>query len=269
MNPFLAVGNILVLAAFGCGGASVVFPDARPALLITAVSLVIPGLIMRTVGAKLGRLVGVHPGFVDGGEHGTAVITGIGETGVTINNDPVVAYDLDVTIGARRFTTSLKQRTPRILIGAVLPGSVVSVAADPSDPEQVAIDWATMPAKGPVPGAGLEDVSEKVGEPVASITSAAETLRTGRKGTARITSARDAGDISDLGVVAEDGPDPDDRMYIFEMEVKLPGRDRYPVRIGHRVPERLFGKVGPGMTVPVGVSRDDDQDVAIDWSAVT
>ena len=269
MNPFLAVGNVIVLAAFACAAGAVVFPGARGALLVTAVSLVIPGLIMRGVGAKLGKLVGVHPGFVEGGEHGTAVITAIGDTGVTINNDPVVAYDLDVTIGARKFATSLKQRTPRVALGGVLSGATVSVVADPSDDSQVAIDWTVAPSSGPVPGLGMEGVSAKLGEPVTSVTSAAETLRTGRKGTAVVKSAKDAGDISDIGVIGDDDAHPDDRLYIFELEVKLPGRSPYPVRIGHRVPERLFGHVGPGMTVPVAVDRDHDDEVAIDWSTIT
>ncbi|OFW66598.1 MAG: hypothetical protein A2Z12_08150 [Actinobacteria bacterium RBG_16_68_21] len=269
MNPFLAVGNVLVLAAFACAAAGVAIPGARAPLLLTAASLALPGLIMRTVGVKLGKLVGVHPSFVDAGLHGTAVITGIGDTGVTINNDPVVAFDLDVTIGDRRFSATLKQRTPRVIMGAVLPGSVVSVVADPEDASQVAIDWTQAPASGPRPGPGLEGVSAKVGEPVTGIESATDLLRTGRKGTAEVKSAKDAGDISELGVVAPDDSHPDDRLYILELEVKLPGRSPYPVRIGHRLPERLYGRVGPGMIIPVAVDRDDDQSVAIDWTTVT
>jgi len=269
MNPFLIVGNLLILGACGCGAAGVLASGARGPLLVTALSLAIPGVIMRTVGARLGKLVGIHPGFVETGEHGTAVITGLGDTGVTINNDPVVAFDLDVTIGDRRFSATTKQRTPRVIMGSIVPGAVLSVVADPSDDTQVAIDWTRAPSAEVAPGPGLEGVSAKVGEPVTAIGSAAELLRTGRKGTAEVKSAKDAGDISDLGVVTEDDAHPDDRLYIFELAVKLPGRSPYPVRIGHRVPERLYGKIGPGMIVPVAVDRDDDDSVAIDWSTIT
>ncbi|HEX9977644.1 MAG TPA: hypothetical protein VGB41_03350 [Acidimicrobiia bacterium] len=269
MNPLLTVGNGLVLAAFACGAAAVVFPGGRFALLITALPLVLTGLAMRGVGARIGRLVGLLPKFIQNGERGTAVITGLGDTGVTINNDPVVAYELDVTIGTRKFSTTLKQRTPRVILGAITHGAVVNVAADPADPEQVAIDWTQPPATGPTPGPGLEAVSEKVGEPVAAIGSAADLLRTGRKGTAEVKSAKDAGDVTDLGVVPDDDAHPDDRLYVLELEVKLPGRSPFPVRIGHRVPERLYGHVGPGMIVPVAVDRDDDQSVAIDWTDIT
>ena len=81
--------------------------------------------------------------------------------------------------------------------------------------------------------------------------------------------AKAAGDISELGVAPPDDAHPDDRLYILELEVKLPGRSPYPVRIGHRLPERLYGRVGPGMIIPVAVDRDDDQSVAIDWTTVT
>ena len=268
MNILLTVGNSLVLAAFACTAAGVALPDARFPLLVTAFSLAVPGVILRRVGTRLGRLVGIHPSFVDQGEHGTAVITAIGDTGVTINNDPVVSFELDVTIGERTFTTTLKQRTPRVILGAVLPGTVVAVVADPEDATQVAIDWTRAPTQGPQPGPGLEGVSAKVGEPVTGIGSAAEVLRTGRQGTAEVKSAKDAGDISDLGVVTVDNAHPDDHLYIFELDVKLPGRSPYRVRIGHRLPERLYGHVGPGMIVPVAVDRDDDQSVAIDWTTV-
>jgi len=141
----------------------------------------------------------------------------------------------------------------------------------------VAIDWTVAPQGGAggvsrsaaTPGPGMEVLSERMGEPVTGVSSAAETLRTGRKGTAVVKAAKDSGDISDLGVVDESDPGRDDRVYVFELEVKLPGRSPYVARVGHRVPERLFGRIGPGMRLEVAVDRDDDQGVAIDWSTVT
>jgi hypothetical protein len=60
----------------------------------------------------------------------------------------------------------------------------------------------------------------------------------------------------------------DDRVFVIQLEVKLPGRDPYAATIGHRVPERLVGKVGPRTAVDVAVGRGDDQEVAIDWDSV-
>jgi len=56
---------------------------------------------------------------------------------------------------------------------------------------------------------------------------------------------------------------------MIQLEVKLPGRDPYNATIGHRVPERLVGKVGPRTAVDVAVGRGDDQEVAIDWDALS
>lgn len=271
MNPLGVIGNLLFLAAVGCGVAAVwVDGEARGALIVTAVSLLIPALIMRGIGRRLGRLLGVQPDFMATGKRGTATITSIGDTGVTINNDPVLAFGLALDVTGSPATAEIRQRTPRFVVGAVLPGSRVQVVADPNDPSVVAIDWAEAPQAGPGVtggvGPGMERISENMGEAVAGVGSAAELLRKGRRGTAVIKSATDSGDISDLGLVDSSDPGRDDRIYIFDLEVKLPGRSPYRARVGHRVPERLYGKVAPGMEVVVAVDRDNDQEVAIDWT---
>jgi hypothetical protein len=277
MNIFGAIGNLLLLGALGCGGAAVfVGGEARAALIITGISLLIPAVIMRGVGRRVGNLTGIQPDFIATGTRGTATVTGVGETGVTINNDPVLAFGLDLNVPGSPATTEIRQRMPRFLMGAVIPGAEVEVVADREDPSRVAIDWTVTPrpgagtasARAASPGPGMERISENMGEPVTGVSSAAETLRKGRRGTAVIQSAKDSGDISDLGVVDPTDPGRDDRIYVLELEVKLPGRSPYVARVGHRVPERLFGRIGPGMTLEVAVDRDDDQGVAIDWEKV-
>ena len=274
MNAFAMVGNLLILGALGCGAFAVfVGGDARGALAITAVSLIIPGLVFRGVGRRLGTMLGIQPDFIAGGTRGTATITSIADTGVTINNDPVLAFGLEVDIPGSPRTIELKQRMPRFLLGAAIPGSKVEVVAHPEDPAKVAIDWSMPPQPGAgaapaVPGPGMEKISERMGQPIAGVESAADLLRRGRRGTAVIKSAGDSGDISDLGIVDSSDAGRDDRIYILDLEVKLPGRTPYSARVGHRVPERLFGRIGPGMEIEVAVDRDDDQDVAIDWEAI-
>ena len=277
MNIFGMVGNLLLLGALGCGGAAVfVGGEGRWTLVVTGISLLIPALIMRGVGKKVGSITGIQPGYIENGTRGTATVTSVGDTGVTINNDPVLAFGLDLQVPGSPATVEIRQRMPRFLLGAVLPGAQVEVVADPDDPARVAIDWTVAPQPGAgatpaaaaAPGPGMEAISERMGEAVTGVSSAAETLRKGRRGTAIVRSATDSGDISELGVVDETDPGRDDRIYVFELEVKLPGRSPYDARVGHRVPERLFGRIGPGMRLDVAVDRDDDQGVAIDWSKV-
>jgi hypothetical protein len=275
MNPLGLIGSVLLLGAVGCGVAAIwVGGEGRATLILVAVSLLIPALTLRGIGKRLGRMLGVQPDFMATGKRGTATITSIGDTGVTINNDPVLVFGLDLDVTGSPATAEIRQRTPRFVVGAVLPGSTVQVVADPDDPTVVAIDWTQAPQPGAgvagagAVGPGMEAISAEMGEPVAGVGSAAELLRKGRRGTAVIRSATDSGDISDLGLVDSADPGRDDRIYIFDLEVKLPGRSPYEARIGHRVPERLYGKVAPGMEIVVAVDRDDDQEVAIDWTGV-
>ncbi|MEX0826653.1 MAG: hypothetical protein WD184_07905 [Acidimicrobiia bacterium] len=273
MNPLGLVGSLLLLGAVGCGVAAIwVDGEGRSALIITAFSLLLPALIMRGLGRRLGKMLGVQPDFMASGQRGTATITSVGDTGVTINNDPVLIFGLDVDVPGSPATAEIRQRTPRFVVGAVIPGSTVQVVADPKDPSVVAIDWtqAPQPGAGVVGGVGpgMDEISEQMGEPVAGVGSAAELLRKGRRGTAVIRSATDSGDISDLGLVDSTDAGRDDRIYVFDLEVKLPGRSPYQARVGHRVPERLYGKVAPGMEIEVAVDRDNDQEVAIDWSDI-
>lgn len=273
MNPLGLVGNLLLLGAVGCGVAAVwVDGEGRSALIITAVSLLIPALLMRGIGRRLGGMLGVQPDFMETGQRGTATLTSVGDTGVTINNDPVLIFGLALDVPGSPATAEIRQRMPRFLAGMALPGTTVQVAADPKDPSVVAIDWTQPPQPGAGVaggvGQGMEEISAHMGEPVAGVGSAAELLRKGRRGTAVIRSATDSGDISDLGLVDTADPGRDDRIFVFELDVKLPGRSPYPARIGHRVPERLYGKVAPGMEIEVAVDRDNDQEVAIDWTGV-
>lgn len=273
MNVLGSVGNLLLLGAVGCGVAAVwAQGDARGALVVTAISLLIPALVMRSIGRRLGKMIGIQPNFLATGTRGSAVVTSVGDTGVTINNDPVLAFGLDLELPGSPAAIEIRQRMPRFLLGAVLPGATVQVVADPDDPATVAIDWTAAPQAGAatasqaVAGEGMEEISDRMGEPVSGVSSAAELLRKGRRGKAVIRSATDSGDISDLGIVDSSDPGRDDRIYILEVEVKLPGRSPYRARIGHRVPERLYGKVAPGMEIDVAVDRDNDQEVAIDWT---
>jgi len=71
-----------------------------------------------------------------------------------------------------------------------------------------------------------------------------------------------------LGLVEVGAPGDDDRLFIIGLEMKQAGLAPYEVRVAHRVPERLLGRVGPRTRVDVAVDRDDDHAVAIDWESV-
>ncbi|HEX5631468.1 MAG TPA: DUF3592 domain-containing protein [Acidimicrobiia bacterium] len=261
------IGRLLLYASGACVlGAVLVGGDGRMAFITTGMALGIAGLVFFMIGRQMGGLSGLTQEMRTRGRPGTAKVVGIGDTGVTVNNDPVAKFTLDVTVGdAIPYRVEIRQLVSRVAIGSFQPGATIPVLVDPDDPQQVAIDFsADMPASSALPpmAASLSLEGAKVG-------SAAELLATGKQGNAVITAMQDMGDISDLGLQESSAPGADDRVFLIQLEVKLPGRDPYTATIGHRVPEHLVGKVGPRTEVVVAVGRGDDQEVAIDWEAVS
>ncbi|MEV0971482.1 hypothetical protein [Microtetraspora glauca] len=77
-----------------------------------------------------------------------ALITAMRDTGTMVNDQVVVAFDLQVQpTGGRPYPVNHRQILPRLLMGAVLPGRVVQIWADPADPQRLAIDWSALPAQ--------------------------------------------------------------------------------------------------------------------------
>jgi hypothetical protein len=77
-----------------------------------------------------------------------ALITSMRDTGTTVNDQVVVAFDLQVQpAGGPPYAVSHRQILPRLLMGAVLPGKLVQVWSDPVDTQRLAIDWSALPVQ--------------------------------------------------------------------------------------------------------------------------
>ena len=262
LNAFSGLGRLFIAVAMACLGAAFVFAGEIGAVLLTiALSLGITGFAFTVIGRRLGRVSSFDRNLVATGVRGRATVTSIRDTGVVVNGSPVVELELDVDVPSHApYPITIRQRVPRVMTVALGPGRAVGVVVDPSDPSHMAIDWE---AQQPI-----EQQAETETPPAGGVRDIDELLRTGRHATAIITSMEDAGDMSELGLVEVDAPGQDDRLFIIGLEVKQAGMSPYEVRVGHRVPERLLGRVGPRTTVAVAVDRDDDHAVAIDWSSV-
>ena len=97
--------------------------------------------------------------------------------------------------------------------------------------------------------------------------SADRLLATGTHGTAVVTSCQPLG----KRVREIDSSAPADRLndpvWLFTLEVKLPGQDPFPALFGHRVPAAKAAEIGPGTKLAVAVDETNkNQDVAIDWN---
>lgn len=268
-------GVIMVVVAL------VVGVDDLGAMIPPGIFMVIFGAIFMRTGARLGRVV-MTGSSLDDGVDGLATVLEMSETGMTVNEQPVFGYKLAIESNAvPAFETLVKQVTPRMLAGAVLPGSRLGVKIDPESRE-VAIDWSVPPelaGRGPVPTqpgdpgglpmAAAEAVTGAGFTASGNVVSAEELLEKGRRGRATLRSVTDIGEIGDLGLDEGDLELADDRLYVITMDVKLPGREPYEVQTGQRVPDHLIGKVAPGMEVDVAVDRNDEtRSVAIDWTSL-
>jgi hypothetical protein len=74
------------------------------------------------------------------GRPGTARITAMRDTGITINEDPTVEFDLAVSIdGGAPYNVIHRQAISRLTIAHFQPGATVPVKVDPADPQSLMI----------------------------------------------------------------------------------------------------------------------------------
>ena len=74
------------------------------------------------------------------GRQGTATVTGIRDTGLTVNENPQVELDLQVSVdGGAPYAVTHRQVVSRVAIPAFQPGATVPVRVDPADPHTLLI----------------------------------------------------------------------------------------------------------------------------------
>jgi len=265
LNAFGAIGRLLVFVALLCAVIGVtVSGEARVALLITALSMLIPGAVFVLTGQRLGRVSGLDRSLRESGVVGVGSIAAIRETGVVINGSPVLELEVDIDSPVHApYRTEIRQRAPRWQSSGLAPGSRIGVVVDPADPHHLAVDWDATPEPEPA----VATPSPRPDESADAVGDLARVLRTGRRARAVVISMRDVGDMSELGLVQVGSEGDDDRLFVVDMEVQQPGLAPYEVRVVHPVPERLAGRIGPRAELRVAVDRDDDQVVAIDWES--
>ena len=74
------------------------------------------------------------------GRQGSATVTALRDTGVTINDNPQVELDLDVAVeGMPVYPVTHRQVISRLAIAGFQPGATVPVRVDPQDPRTLII----------------------------------------------------------------------------------------------------------------------------------
>jgi hypothetical protein len=78
--------------------------------------------------------------LMDLGRIGQAVITGVRETGATVNQNPIVEFDLRVALeGHPPYAVTHRQVVSRLVVGNFAPGATVPVRVDPDNAGEVMI----------------------------------------------------------------------------------------------------------------------------------
>ena len=178
---------------------------------------------------------------------GSAQVISAGQTGISVNDQPMLALELEVSLPDRpKYRVTKKMVVPMLMMMRLGSGTPLAVKVSPTDPNDLIVKWDV-----PIT-TGSDDPA------VRGFASAAELLRTGIRTTATV-----AGTF-DVGMTTPDG----DPIEGFVLDVAPPdGRPPYQVRVGHRVPRTLRAKPTVGARLDVAIDPTEPGSVAIDWVA--
>jgi hypothetical protein len=193
------------------------------------------------------------------GAPGTARVLRMFETGITINDDPMVQLEMEVTPqrGPAYIATSktVVSRLNPMMYG---PGIVVAVKIDQQDPQLVVVDPAATAsgfAGGMSQGAGMNaDTDEKRNAAMSELIMAAEKTRaevlsTGKDAVGTILSSWSLDvNVNNMATAME-----------FLVEVDLPGKPAFKVEIKGIVANDNMGKYAIGTRVKLKYDPADPQ----------
>jgi hypothetical protein len=121
-------------------------------LIGTAVILLLVGIVLRVAAGKKRRIE-------QSGTPGEAKIISVGQTGMLINNNPVIEFDFEVTLpGVAPYRTKTRSTVPIIALPRVMPGATVPIKAGPSDQSKIVVDWSRLSSSTPAAAPGAATV---------------------------------------------------------------------------------------------------------------
>jgi hypothetical protein len=251
---------------------------------LTAAILGGTGLILIFFGLRSRRSAAEADRLVRTGLSGSAQVTSLSQTGMSMNDQPQIDMELLVTVpGKAPYTARRKEFVPLILLGRLGSGMPLPVKVDPADLQRVIIDWqasGTAPiaaSAGAAPAGQTETLAQVQAALAASGMPAAapyqtadqgnytvDQLRavvraTGIAGTATIDKVADTGEV--VG---------DERLFTMQVTVHLPGQpDAQHEPAAAMVPLAAADKVRVGLQVPVKVARDNPNVVLFEWEKLS
>jgi hypothetical protein len=291
----IITGVILLVVGGGMALTLGSLPFAGGGMLFTGGILAVVGIGLIVAGIIVGRNAGQVDQLLATGVPASAQIVGMTQTGMYLNEQPLIELNLLVTIpGQTPFAAKHKSFVPLMLLGRLSSGQPLSVRVDPADYSRIAIDWQNtgafgapmgMPAGAPPlasggSGYGMtpagnpdESLSQVQAALAASGASAAapfanaaqgnysvEQLRaylrqSGIEAQARIEKLTDTGQI--VG---------DERLYTMQTTLMMPGKPpKLQTESAAMVPLTAMHKVHVGATIPVRVAAENENLMMFEW----
>jgi hypothetical protein len=269
----------LVLAAAFVVGAFVV-PVAAGGFYLTAIILGITGVVLVMVGIKAKGRYAEAERLKSTGLDGAGAITGLEQTGVTMNDQPQVKISMMVTVAGREpYPVMVKEYVPMMLLGRLTNGMPLALKVDSANPQNVVIDWQSagpsMPAgfagaagaaaagQGVIVGKDVPATPELVAQATAAgmlpTESDMEYKRTrlrqfGKPGTAIVQAAQDTGQR--LG---------ENQIWVIDLAITVDGVTKDIPAAAAAVEAKDVPNVKVGMVVPIRVDQTNSDEFTLLW----
>lgn len=141
--------------------------EAAPILAITFLPI---GIIFTLVGLFVSRLSANREKLLETGLAGQATVQSVTETGVFVNERPMIRMHLIVSVPGRApYPVVHNEVVPFIALGMMSPGSALPVAVDPANPQKLAVDWSGETPARALGGAPAMGVYQATAQPVAGM----------------------------------------------------------------------------------------------------
>ena len=296
----IGIGLLELLLAFGFIMGTIFLPEAAPGLLLTAAILGLTGLVLLFIGARVGSSAAEADRIMRNGLSGQAMVMGLTQTGMYLNENPQVEMSLMVNVPGRpSYPATRKEIVPLILLGRLSSGQPLPVRVDPLDPGKLVIDWAQAGIGGPMGGgmpmgAGMPQqqvtgVGAGIGQGAQGETLAEVSQALGETGMSHapvfgqpeqaqytvdqlrqwlrqngIPATATINRLRDSGRTIGD-----ERLFTMQCTLNMPGRPPQPLaESAAMVPIASAPKLYVGQTIPVFVAPDNPNMLTFAWEQI-
>ena len=210
-------------------------------VIFSIVATVVPLVFVARFMSKLFKGNAMKQQLLQTGIPAQATITAMQDTGTRINDNPMIALTLNVEVPGRPvYQVVVQEIVPLVGLGMIQPGRAFAARVDPSNPNNVAIDWSGQ-ASPKVEHGGV-----------------ARLIATGIAGNAQLQS------FEPMPMPPVEG----DAIVKFSVLVSVPdGRPNFTATFAQRVPPAVMGRFAPGMVIPCKVDPRDPSSLVIDFWA--